>query len=160
MRKKPLGIIPVPESTVEHDFEIQSKYQDFTAEILRLSLLGISAVGYVALKYLFPEKDCGTGIPAAARFPFMLALGSLGLAAIASLMHRYVSVDSLSCHLQSVRKELRAEEGDAQSADVDREKRYLRFLISRYSVITAAATLGVGACALAYAFYILTQQNA
>ena len=157
-RDKSLGVIAVPDSTVEHDFDIQSRYQDFTSEILRLSLLGISAVGYIVLKYLFPDKEPSTNVPDEARTPFVIALIAFGLASVASLLHRYVSVDSLSWHLQAIRKELRGASGDASSAKEDRKRRYSRFLISRYAVIAAAGSLGVGACTLAYAFYTLIRK--
>jgi hypothetical protein len=158
MRKKPLGGIPVPGSTIEHDFDILTRYQEFTAEILRLSLLGISAIGYLALQYPFPEKGSPTTIPEDIKTPVMLALFAFAVASIASLLHRYVSVDSLSWHLQSLRKELCCQDGDAISADDDRKKRNFGFLISRWSVIAAAGSLAVGTCMLANVFYVLTRK--
>jgi hypothetical protein len=159
VRKTPLGTIQVPESTIEHDFAIQERYQDFTAEVLRLSLLGISGIGYIALKYVFPEKTPAPLMPTDANRWFMVALAGFGLASIASLVHRYVSVDSLSWHLQSIRKEIRDQGGDSASADSDRRYRYARFRQSRYAVVCSALSLGVGACAMAMAFYMLIQNK-
>jgi hypothetical protein len=153
--QRSLGIVPIPEAAIHHDFAIQQRYQDFTAEVLRLSLLGISAIGFVMLKYLFPDKQAPITMPCSVQWPFAIALASFGFASLSALAHRYVSVDSLAYPLQAIRKEIRADPADAQSAAQDRQSRYLRFRISRYAVIVAAAALGIGACSLAYSFFKL-----
>jgi hypothetical protein len=49
---KSLGVLPLPAGTVEHDFAMLTKFQDYSAELLRLALLGITAIGIaVSLTY-------------------------------------------------------------------------------------------------------------
>ena len=47
---KDLGEIEVP--ALKHDFELSDLYQNFSAEMLRLSLLGIASVGFLIANVL------------------------------------------------------------------------------------------------------------
>ena len=52
-RAQSLGLVPIPENTFEHDMAISNKYQAFASEVLRLSLLGIAAIGFLLTNTLF-----------------------------------------------------------------------------------------------------------
>jgi hypothetical protein len=53
---KSLGVVPLPAGTVEHDFTMLTKFQDYSAELLRLALLGITAIG-IAISQAMLGKD-------------------------------------------------------------------------------------------------------
>ena len=45
--KRQLGEVPLPAGTVEHDLGIAASYQEFSAELLRLSLAAIAVIGFL-----------------------------------------------------------------------------------------------------------------
>ena len=49
---KPLGTEPLPEQTFELDLKIFEKYLSFSAELLRLALLAIGAIGFIVTKII------------------------------------------------------------------------------------------------------------
>ncbi len=151
--KSNLGLVELPESATEPDFEIQLRYQNFSAELLRLSLLGISGLGFIAFKYVFPANGESSELPGPVTIWIAVGLLALGVSSVAALVHRYVSVDSLSWHLQALRHELRNEAGDLEASISDRKKRYIRFKISGWAIIVSSASLAVGAISTAIAFF-------
>lgn len=151
-----LGHFSLPERTIEHDLAIQERYQAFSAELLRISLLGLSVVGFAVSKVLFPDADgapidLGAGITLA----LVASLVGFGISAAAALIHRYSSVDSLSWHVQSLRRDLRGTPDDARLAGKEQQRRYRQFLRSRKALRVSASALGLSAAALA-AVLILT----
>ncbi len=157
-RKTPLGLIKVEEGTIEHDIQLQEKYQGFNSELLRLALLGITAVGLISLKVLIPEKDNQEfSMTDSTVTSFSLSLLFFGVASIFTLAHRYYSVDSLAFHLESLREEIR---GNANPLKVD-EKRITRnkaLLWSKTAIQLAAICLGLGCISLATAFFLIIRQ--
>jgi hypothetical protein len=104
---KSLGLVPIPEHTIEHDFAMLTKFQEFSAELLRLALLGISAIALAVSKWLFSKSDemtLAAAHLAVARPWLILALVAFSIAAFAALYHRYASADSMSWHLQAMRR--------------------------------------------------------
>src|SRR5882762_10065709 len=104
---KSLGLVPMPEHTIEHDFAMLTKFQEFSSELLRLALLGITAIAFAVSKWLFSKSDevpLATAHLAVARPWLILALVAFSIAAFAALYHRYASADSMSWHLQAMRR--------------------------------------------------------
>lgn len=151
----------MPERTVEHDLAIQERYQEFSAELLRISLLGLGAIGFALSQTLFPgETESRVELGAMLMAIVGIALLSFGISAAAALIHRYSSVDSVSWHIQSLRRGLRNDdaEGDARAAEDDRAKRYQQFGTSRIALRVSATALGVASCALAIALVVVMIQ--
>ena len=161
---KQLGHFEVPERTFEFDVQVQERYQSFSAETLRLSLLGIAAVGFIAVNTFLGKANDRVALDAWIRLTIMVSLVSFGLSTIASLYHRYFVVEMLSWQLQSLRRDQRAmavsESGDADSiteqelelANSERKQRYGRFVWSRRCLVAGAAFLATGGVCLAVAF--------
>lgn len=148
--QKSLGLVTVPERTMELDLTLLERFQEFSAELLRLSLLGISALGFIVSKVLFPgdEKSSALSALTGAKGPLSFALFFFGLCAAAALVHRYYATDSMSWHLQAMRRYQRGNELDAKAADAETRVRFRRFKVARYSIMVAATSLGLGALAI------------
>lgn len=148
----PLGHVGIPERTFEHDLAVQERYQAFSAELLRLDLLGISAVGLVVINLMFPQGDASVkNLPLLSDIGLIIGLLCFGISAGAALTHRYCSADSLSWHLSSLRRGIRRSEEDATAEDVERHKRYRQFKASRTALLVSAIALGIAAAALVFA---------
>jgi hypothetical protein len=149
-----LGLVPLPAETVEHDLALLTKFQEYSAELLRLALLGITVIGYVAQQLLFGKADDVKN--AAAHWPgarpwVIAALVCLSLAALASLWHRYVSSDSMSWHLQAMRRFATGDPAQVEKAKAEAAQRLRRFRWSQRGLRAAALTLGLGTACLAVA---------
>jgi hypothetical protein len=44
--KRSLGLIDTPDNTFSNDLHVSDRYQAFSAEMLRLALLGIAGIGF------------------------------------------------------------------------------------------------------------------
>lgn len=158
-----LGLVALKERTVEHDFFLLDRFVGFSTELLRLSLLGISAVAFWLSKAMFPEGDSDPAVIAdAARPLIVLALVAFVISSAFALMHRYAAADSVSWHLQAMRRYERgyASEGEGRSADVsvadaERARRFAQFKWSSRSLLGSAIALGIGAGALAASVVVI-----
>ncbi|MFZ5638916.1 MAG: hypothetical protein ACOY82_20280 [Pseudomonadota bacterium] len=152
-KRRSLGLIDIPERTIEYDMVLLERYTDFSAELLRLGLIGISAIGFAVSKALLPSEGGHIAVELLdkVRFETGLALIAFGLCVAAALSHRYFAADSMSWHLQAMRRYQRGEEGDAEVADAEFKSRYRRFKWSEYAIRTATVALGLGAVSTAVA---------
>lgn len=115
---KYLSDIPVSKDTYEVDLAVLDRYQAFSAELLRLALLGLAGYGFLITKIALVTIDsAGTlgflnSLLAGKHF---LAVGviSLAFAAMCALGHRYFSTDSIAHHIRRLRLHLRCETLDA-----------------------------------------------
>jgi hypothetical protein len=148
-----LGLIDIPERTIEYDMVLLERYTDFSAELVRLGLIGISAIGFAVSKALLPGEGRQTAIELMdkVRFETGLALIAFGCCVAAALAHRYFAADSMSWHLQAMRRYRRGEGRDVEVADAEFKSRYRRFKWSEYAIRVATIALGIGAVATAVA---------
>ena len=156
--KKSLGLVGVPERTIEHDLALLERFQSFSAELLRLALIGISAIGFVVSKALFPEEADSKALQLllSVKLNVAVALLSFVICAAAALSHRYYAADSVSWHLQAMRRYKRNEGDDKETADKEIYSRFRRFKWSTYSIRIASVSLGLGAISAAMAiWYVL-----
>jgi len=152
---KSLGLVKLDDHTVEHDFTMLARFQEFSAELLRLALLGISAIGFVASKLLFPGKDSPPPtISGGAKMFLAVALFMFCVATAGSLLHRYVSADSMSWHIQAMRRYKTGDEKQADIANREAKQRFKRFKMSQKALSTASLGLATGAIALALAAWL------
>jgi hypothetical protein len=128
------------------------RYQSFTAELLRLSLLGIAVFGFLyekIFKGIDPQKlstNLGAAKNLAAAGVFMF-----GISAAGALIFRYFATEGARFYIEA----LRLKSKDASRAQKSLNKRYRKILICRWSKGTAAVTLGLGGLLVAAAFYLL-----
>lgn len=144
----------------DDDVVILEKYQLFSSEVLRLALLGLSAIGLVVS--IASKVDRSTPPLLDLRAPgvyLLIVSGSiaLSLAAGFALVHRYYSTESMSRHLHLRR--MSAAKDAAKDAEKWAEKyaselagRKRDFERSTWSIILAPVALFVGAFALVLAF--------
>ena len=106
------GLIQIPAGTFEHDLAIGDRYQNFSGELLRIALLGIAAVGFLLLNFLFGASDKSPEMIGAAkktlansdfRFYVYATLFLFGFSAGFALLHRYFAADSKAYHLKYLR---------------------------------------------------------
>lgn len=95
-----LGRIEINE-VVQSDYELLDRYQSFTSELLRLSLIGIGV-------YAFLLKDLNETFRRIADNPTtkwlsLFSISFLALAAACSLVHRYYSSDFMAYHIRYLR---------------------------------------------------------
>jgi hypothetical protein len=144
-----LGHYPLAEHTVEHDLSVQERYQAFSAELLRISLLGLGVLGVGFTNLLFPAATITIEITPVAQLGVATSLLGFAVSAGAALVHRYSSVDSLSWHVQSLRRDVRGAAGDSEAAKIERVRRYKQFVVARNALRVSAVSLGVAAAVLA-----------
>jgi hypothetical protein len=138
--EKPTGTLgEIQIEALKHDLDLHDRYQGFSAEILRISLLGITAIGFLianVLLVLSPKENGAQttrtiNLAAIAPEPFKLfaslSLISFGLASAASLSHRYFAADAMACHLRAVRLFKRGRESDDDEGKKEAGKRKLEF---------------------------------
>jgi hypothetical protein len=140
------------EASYKAELDLVDRYQSFTAELLRLSLLGIAVFGFLyekIFKGIGPHK-LSTNLGAAKN---LAALGVImfGISAAGALIFRYFATEGARFYIEA----LRLKSQDASRAQKSLNKRYWRILICRCSKGIAAVTLGLGGLLLAVAFYLL-----
>ena len=155
MPQKSLGLTSIPERTIEHDLTLLERFQEFSAELLRVALIGISAIGFVVGRIVFPEKGSELiPLPWAPKWLLIASLISLAVSAAVALAHRYFAADSMSWHLQAMRRYERDSGSDSEKADSEFQARHTRFKISTWSIACSAIALGA-ALLVAAIIYVL-----
>src|SRR6267143_5936820 len=154
-----LGHYELPDNTFDHDLLVLDRYQSFSAELLRLSLAGIAGVGFLIV-------DTSLKIPSnkpAFQYSLYGSLICLGLSAAFALLHRYFSTDSISYHLNLLRRDIRQAsatksesgkdiKGDAERAEEEKHGRRKRLKWSELVIYLSGAFLWLGAIALVVFF--------
>lgn len=100
LRSKYLSDIPIEEANYRVDFNILEKYQDFSSEILRLSLLGLAIYGFLITEIIFKiiSKDTYVFLKPFLDNKNLFVSGAIALllASLSALAHRYFSTDCLT----------------------------------------------------------------
>lgn len=109
-----LGGIVVKEESLKVDFALADKYQGFSAELVRLTLLGIAAFGF-----LFKEFATQLSGAPYAKGWFSASILLFACSTAAALFHRYYSTDSMACQIRYLRlkqlKEMKIKRSDDPS---------------------------------------------
>lgn len=125
LRDKYLSGIPLDEDYYKVDFAILDKYQMFSSELLRLSLLGLAIFGFFIANVIFKAVDQSTYIflkPFISNKPlFILGAISLLLSALLALGHRYFSTDCMTHFVRRFRLRKRLAELTEKDAEVTDE---------------------------------------
>jgi hypothetical protein len=136
------------------DWELLDRYQAFSAELLRMSLTGIGAVGVLVTALAGKESLLRiSGVPLTSKWSMAVSLLALGLSAGAALAHRFVSSDSMAYRISLLRMRLRGR----AAAEIAKEKamRDGRLKLSGLSLLSAGSFLSIRALALAVSFIAL-----
>lgn len=145
-----LGRIAISENQTKVDFQILDKYQSFSSEILRLSLIGIGA-------YAFLLKDASEVFKNISRPLSIISIVSFALAAACSLVHRYYSSDCMAYHIRYLRLKKFPEEfpeddhknsAATQSGD-EKSERDVTMQLCEAMIAGSAIFLGLGTICLA-----------
>jgi hypothetical protein len=147
----------IPTEGLKHDWELLDRYQAFSAELVRMSLAGIAAVGFLVTALAGKDSLLKiSGVPLTSRFSIAASLIALGLSAGAALAHRFVSSDSMAYHISILRMRL----WERADADIAAEKtaRDWRLKLSGTLLFVAGLFLSIGALALAVAFIALLKK--
>lgn len=132
------------EPAYKHHFELLDRYQAFSAEVVRLSLLSIGAVGFfLSAKTGIAESIAWAMVDSRPRPLTMGALAAFTLAGALGLLHRYVSSDVMYYLLRAFRRPLKEEEVKARDRMFDWSER---------TIIGAPLCLALGVAMLAIAF--------
>jgi hypothetical protein len=151
-----LGQIKV--EAFEQDVAVNDRHQSFSAELLRLSLLGVGGVGYIAANSLSERGLHGTGLQmgTTAKWLVLFAAVTFGLSAGSALSLRYISSDLLAFQLRIVRLQLRGGPGDLSIAEAEEARRNRRLKVTRPLLVASSAFLALGAAIfIAFLFMIL-----
>src|SRR5215469_15226993 len=114
--RRTLGEIKV--EAFEQDVLINDRQQAFSAELLRLALLGIGGVGYVASRVLpGSAAESAVRMGFAAKWLVLLAAVGFGLSSASALGLRYFSSDIIASQLRIVRLRMRGGAADRRHAE-------------------------------------------
>lgn len=114
LRSKYLSDIPIKEDNFKADFNVLEKYQEFSSEILRLSLLGLAIYGFLLTDVIFKITKNDTFIFLKPFFDnkaiFITGAVALIMAALCALGHRYFSTDCMTHFIRGLRLKMRFSE--------------------------------------------------
>ncbi|MDQ4123929.1 MAG: hypothetical protein M3209_21025 [Acidobacteriota bacterium] len=105
-------LIEIPVSAFEQDLAINDRRQKFAGEILRLALIGIAAIGFLLLNFLFGASDKAPEAFATAkrtlansdfRFYVFASFYLFAFSAGIALLQRYFAADGNAYHLKYLR---------------------------------------------------------
>jgi len=143
-----LSLGEIKAEAFDQDVAVNDRHQSFSAELLRLALLGVGAVGYVAGMILSGAGSTGSrvtiGTPA--KWLVLMASASFGLSAASALSLRYLSSDLLAFQLRIVRLRMRGGPDDPTVADSEEVRRNRRLKATRPLLVASSGCLALGAC--------------
>lgn len=125
--------LSVPEPMYKPDLELLSKFQAFSTEILRLSLLGLSVFGVMLTANILNTVKI--------KWYVIISIIAFGISSGLSLTHRFYSTQGFRYHIQAIRKN-NVEKRDCSNKNYQISAKFLGGAIIALTV--GAATLAVG----------------
>ena len=155
--------ISLAEEEYKVDLEVTDRYQSFSTELLRLSLLGIAGYGFLLSEVVFKNEQSTAFFTRLSKQQISLGIGlfAFGLATAAALAHRYFSTDCITHQISILRllkrqkqSSLSEEEQSHLQSSMSGEKRALRTDLKRCQslLVVAACALLAGAIAVSATF--------
>jgi hypothetical protein len=142
MAEKSLAHVKAPDSFAD-DLTILGKYQDFSAELLRVSLIGLSGIGVLALHLFFEAAGSDKPVhPLSAWVKFAIAASAFLLSgsAATALAHRFFSSDAIACQLKFLRLDIADRDSQLEGKDWEAAlKRSTRAVAWSSALLAAAA---------------------
>jgi hypothetical protein len=162
--------IEIPEDRYKSDFELHDRFQNFSAELLKLALSGIAVFGVFLSVLAGKDTDAVVRTAMQASFFKWLSAGALsafGMSVLLALCHRFLASDGMYHHLRAIKllillekpdeKLNRDTSGEAEkilSKVIDDERlRNTKFKWSEFFLKLSAVSLAVGSFFLAGAFF-------
>jgi hypothetical protein len=158
--------IEVPEVRYKADLELHDRFQNFSAEVLRLSLAGIAVIGFLLTLLLGDGDALGRRVLRLedVRLSLTVSVIAFGVAVALSLLHKFLASDGIYHHLRAIKHLIlveRASEGGRKHAHAeaicavaerDEAARTRKFFWSEIALYGGAAFLAAGAFSAALAF--------
>jgi hypothetical protein len=151
-----LGEIKV--DSFEQDVLINDRSQTFSAELLRLALLGVGGVGYIASRVLAngAPAEAVVRMDSAAKWLVLLAAVSFGICTASALCLRYLASELIAFQLRIVRLRIRGAVEDGREADREESHRNRRLKVMRPMLLVSSGALALGAGVfIAFLFVVL-----
>lgn len=163
--------VEVPDIRYRADMELHDRFQEFSAELLKLSLAGIAAVGFF-LTAINTDNGIFTGVIHSKLFlGFIVSSVVMFLVSVgAALGHRFLASDGMFHHLRAI-KYIIVRENIDQHVDLlgkpesktsldeyaknEEHLRNMKFLWSERFLRTSGVTLVLGAISLGASFVVL-----
>jgi hypothetical protein len=166
MPARSLADIKLTQDDFKADFEITDKYQAFSSELLRLSLLGIAGYGFLLSNIALKDAAPSEFFRELSNHAWLLGAGvsCLGLAAGAALAHRFYSTACLLYQVSILRLLKRPEnQGWSEEELRDNQERLAEERRSQERVlnrarallIASAVLLSLGIIAVALTFAVI-----
>ncbi|MES2562392.1 MAG: hypothetical protein V4637_06640 [Pseudomonadota bacterium] len=164
--------IEIPDVRYKADMDLHDRFQNFSSELLRLSLAGIAVTG-VFLTILTADKTAPVFVATIASWPFIASVGvalvGFGASVATALAHRFLASDGMFHHLRAIKLLILTEQPNSNyhvdvfseraqiraAAEADEGIRNRKFNRSEWYLYWSAALLVIGAVALAVGFIIL-----
>ena len=150
------GLQPLRETDYKGDLDLLDRYVGFSSELVRISLLGLAAIGFYLKEFVAPGKgpEVIPGQPMIAAAWFNLLLGFAGfllaVAVACGLLHRYYATDGLASHLRALR--LSADPDRASEVETEVRRRTNRYRLSRGWLVSSECAVAAGVGFLGVAF--------
>lgn len=152
--------VPIPEDSYKPDLSLLDRYQSYSGELLRISLLGLAGYGFLIKDVVMANHDTITRYEAGLRgaaWPLITGCIFLGLSAAFALAHRGLSSDAMSYLVLFLRA---TDDGypNARSAEKAKcERKWLVRLLklSGYSLILSPVFLALGAVMVIVTFAVI-----
>lgn len=129
--------------------ELLDRYVAFSSELVRMSLLGLAAIGFY-LKEFVASGNAPIETPVTW---FNLLLGFAGLllaiAVACGLLHRYYATDGLSYHLNALRLS-----GESERAQTEGSKGTMQYKLSHGWLVSCECAVAAGIGILGMAFSV------
>ena len=155
--------VALVEDDYKADFQMADKFESFSAELLRLSLLSITGYGYLIANICMKDGQRTPFFESLLnnKLPLVIGVCALSISATAALYHRYLSGTCLSYQVQILRHLKRAQSGNwneseqqDNNSELDKIRYHQRKVIRKsfYCIVTASIFLAVGATSAVYFF--------
>jgi hypothetical protein len=162
-----LSEVALDEKSYKADLEVTDRYQSFSAEVLRISLLTIGVFGFLLKEAILNKDSSGSYFEQfiSAKVWFVSGMVALGCSAAFALTHRFVSSDCIAyqiryLRLKRARDEALKDEGGAseiakqRNVEMQEEKERLavRLKSGGRTLLIAAVALALGVALIATRF--------
>ncbi len=154
-RARSLIGVPVDAQAYRVDLELQDRYTAYSAEILRLALLGIAGYGFLLKDVILADRAAGSFAQRAHAVGPLLVGGvvCLGLAAALALQHRLFATGCVACIVAFLRKNA-AGRGAEADAERDALRRNLKWAGRLLRLSALALGLGAGAVVVTFGYVL------
>lgn len=144
----------IDEKEYKGDLELLDRYVSFSAEIVRVSLLGLAAIGFYLKEFVAPPaSSTPAGIAATWFFTLLGSAGfMLAVAVGCGLLHRYYATDGLASHLKALRLSADSDPLEQAKAPAEAAQSTSRYRLSRGWLVSAECAAASGVAILGVAF--------